>query len=41
MLEFAADFNEHYLHSALGCKTSNGFEKKWFDENQKTLSAAA
>jgi transposase InsO family protein len=41
MPEFAADFNEHYLHSALGYKTPNEFEKQWFTENQKTLSARA
>jgi len=41
MPRFAAQFNEHYLHSALGYKTPNEFEKQWFTENQKTLSAAA
>ena len=41
ILKFAADFNENYLHSALGYKTPNEFENEWFRENQKTLSAAA
>lgn len=41
MPEFAASFNENYLHSALGYKTPNEFEKQWFTENQKTLSARA
>ncbi len=40
-LEFATDFNEHYLHSALCYKTPNEFEKQWFAENPKTLSATA
>lgn len=39
--EFAADFNENYLHSALGYKTPNKFEREWFKENQKTLFATA
>lgn len=41
MPAFADDFNEHYLHSALGYKTPNEFEKQWFANNQKTLSARA
>ncbi len=41
MPQFVEDFNEHYLHSALGYKTPNEFEKSWFRENQKTLSARA
>lgn len=41
MPEFAANFNENYLHSALGYKTPNEFEKEWFTNNQITLSAAA
>ena len=38
---FVEYFNAQYLHSALGYKTPNEFEKLWFAENQKTLSAAA
>lgn len=41
MPEFAARFNENYLHSALGYKSPNNFEKEWFQKNQKTLSATA
>ncbi len=41
MPEFAADFNANYRHSAIGYKTPNEFEKQWFRENQKTLSASA
>lgn len=39
--EFVPRFNAEYLHSALGYKTPNEFEAKWFRENQKTLSATA
>ena len=39
--EFAPKFNAEYLHSALGYKTPDEFEAKWFRENQKTLSATA
>jgi hypothetical protein len=39
MPEFAASFNENYLHSAPGYKTPNAFEKQWLAEKQKTLSA--
>lgn len=38
MPSFATDYNEHYLHSAIGCKTPNQFEKQWFEESLKTLS---
>jgi len=41
MPSFVDNFNEHYLHSALGYKTPNEFEKQWFANNQKTLSARA
>jgi putative transposase len=39
--EFAPRFNAEYLHSAIGYKTPNEFEKQWFGQNQKTLSAMA
>jgi putative transposase len=39
--EFVISFNENYLHSALGYKTPNKFEKRWFAEKQNTLSATA
>ena len=39
--EFAPKFNAEYLHSALGYKTPDEFEKQWFAKNQKTLSATA
>ena len=39
--EFAPKFNAEYLHSALGYKTPDEFEKQWFAQNQKTLSATA
>lgn len=38
---YVINFNEHYLHSALGYKTPNEFEREWFAKNQKTLSATA
>ena len=41
MPEFVVSFNENYLHSALGYKTPNEFEKQWFTEHRKTLSASA
>lgn len=39
--EFAPQFNAEYLHSTLGYKTPDEFEKQWFAQNQKTLSATA
>lgn len=39
--EFAPKFNAEYLHSAIGYKTPDEFEKQWFAQNQKTLSATA
>lgn len=39
--QFGPQFNAEYLHSALGYKTPNDFEKQWFIQNQKTLSASA
>jgi transposase InsO family protein len=39
--EFVEEFNQHYLHSALGYKTPNKFEEQWLADNQMTLSAAA
>lgn len=41
MERFVEYFNENYLHSTLGYKTPNAFEKEWFKQNQKTLSATA
>lgn len=38
---FVEDFNQGYLHSALGYKTPSAFERQWLAENQITLSAAA
>lgn len=38
---FVEEFNEHYLHSALGYKTPSEFEREWFKNQQMTLSAAA
>jgi transposase InsO family protein len=41
MERFVEYFNENYLHSALGYKTPNDFEKEWFKNNQMTRSATA
>ena len=38
---FVEYFNENYLHSAIGYRTPNGFEKEWFKNNQITRSATA
>ncbi len=38
---FVEYFNRNYLHSAIGYRTPNEFEKQWFKENQETLSATA
>lgn len=38
---FVEEFNQNYLHSALGYKTPSEFEKQWFSEQQMALSAAA
>ena len=35
------DFNQNYVHSALGYKTPDEFEQQWFAEKMMTLSAAA
>jgi transposase InsO family protein len=37
---FVEDFNSGYLHSALGYKTPNGFEKEHFEKQQATLNLA-
>jgi transposase InsO family protein len=36
MERFVEYFNDYYLHSAIGYKTPNGFEKEWFKNNQLT-----
>lgn len=41
MEKFVEYFNDNYLHSALGYKTPNEFENKWFRNNQMTRSQAA
>lgn len=41
MEKFVETFNANYLHSALGYKTPNDFEKEWFKNNQITRSATA
>ena len=38
---FVEDFNSDYLHSALGYKTPNGFEKEHFEKQRATLNLAA
>ncbi len=38
---FVEDFNNGYLHSALGYKTPNAFEKEHFEKQQATLNPAA
>ncbi len=39
--KFVEHFNAYYLHSAIGYKTPNEFEAKWFKNNQITHSQAA
>ncbi len=41
MEKFVEYFNANYLHSALGYKTPNAFEKEWFKNNQITRSQSA
>ncbi len=38
---FIEDFNSGYLHSALGYKAPNAFEKEHFEKQQETLNRAA
>ncbi len=38
---FVEDFNDGYLHSALGYKTPNAFEKEHFENRRATLNLAA
>ena len=38
---FVEDFNSGYLHSAIGYKTPNAFEKKHFEKRQASLNLAA
>ena len=38
---FVEDFNSGYLHSALGYKTPNAFEKEYFETRRATLILAA
>ena len=38
---FVEHFNDGYLHSALGYKTPNAFEKEHFEKQQATLNLAA
>jgi hypothetical protein len=38
---FIEDFNDGYLHSALGYKTPNAFEKEHFEHRRATLNLAA
>ncbi|MGI8789154.1 MAG: integrase core domain-containing protein [Pyrinomonadaceae bacterium] len=38
---FVENFNSGYLHSALGYKTPNAFEKEYFENRQATLNLAA
>jgi transposase InsO family protein len=38
---FVEEFNSGYLHSALGYKTPNAFEKGHFENRQATLNLAA
>ncbi len=38
---FVEDFNEGYLHSALGYKTPNRFEREHLENRQATLNLAA
>jgi transposase InsO family protein len=38
---FIEDFNSGYLHSALGYKTPNAFEKAYFEKQRATLNLAA
>ncbi len=38
---FVEHFNDGYLHSALGYKTPNAFEKEYFENQQATLNLAA
>lgn len=41
MEKFVEYFNDNYLHSVLGYKTPNAYEKEWFKNNQLTRSQAA
>ena len=38
---FVEGFNDGYLHSALGYKTPNAFEKEYFEKQRATLNLAA
>jgi transposase InsO family protein len=38
---FVEDFNSDYLHSAIGYKTPNAFEKEHFENRQVNLNLAA
>ena len=38
---FVEEFNDNYLHSALGYKTPNAFEREYFEDRQATLNLAA
>ena len=38
---FIENFNDGYLHSALGYKTPNAFEREYFEDRQATLNLAA
>ena len=38
---FVEEFNSDYLHSALGYKTPNAFEKEHFENQRATLNLAA
>ncbi len=38
---FVEDFNDGYLHSTLGYKTPNAFEKEHFENRRATLNLAA
>ena len=38
---FVEEFNDAYLHSALGYKTPNAFEQEYFEKQRATLNLAA